>query len=115
MGGGIDRLHPWPGLAVLSLHLQPHGGGSQACRQHCHMWAWAWGTVLERILNATTEQERERGLKWLLFLSQALLRSSVQSGEAERGIVASRFNCLAARRWGNLVTKWEEEGGQSSG
>ena len=53
--GAIDRLHPW------QCFLSTYSLMEEVPRQNRHMWAWAWGTVLERILITTTEQERERG------------------------------------------------------
>ena len=83
--------------------------------QHKHMWAWAWCTVLERFQNARSEEETTRSLKWFLFLSQALLRTPREGGEAGRGFVAKRFNCLAERKWGELVKLWEDDVQQVEG
>ena len=62
-----------------------------------------------RVNSASTEETKDRALKWLLFLPQALLRSSSQEGEAGRGLVAKRFNPLANRRWGDLVARVEAD------
>ena len=112
MGEGwcaIDRLTP------EQCFFSTHSSMEEVPRQHRHHWAWAWGIVLERISNSTTDKERERALKWLLFLSQALLRSPGAKGQEGRGIVAGRFNCLVERRWGELVVMWEEEGPRARG
>ena len=99
----IDRLSPW------QCFLTTFGAMEEVPHQHKHMWAWAWSTVLERIQTARTEEETTRSLKWFLFLSQALLRTPREGGEAGRGFVAKRFNCLAERKWGELVKLWEED------
>ena len=99
----IDRLSPW------QCFLSTYNPVEEVPMQHKHIWAWAWGTVLERIINALNDVDRDRALKWFLFLSQALLRSPGESGEEGRGIVAARFNCLAERQWGKLLALWEAD------
>ena len=102
----IDRLSPWDCLFSL------FGALDEVPRQHRPVFGWAYGVVLERLERAAvsqSEEEEERALKWLLFLSQALLRSPCKGGVGGRGLVAKRFNSLAERRWGDLVEEWEAD------
>ena len=99
----IDRLSPW------DCFFSPFDAMEEVPRQHRAVWAWAWGVVVARANNATTEEEKDRALKWLLFLPQALLRSSDKGGQVGRGIVAKRFNLLANRCWGGLVSMLETD------
>ena len=69
-----------------------------------HEGAWAWGEILERINRSEdNSKELDRGLMWLSFLPQALLRKSKRGGRAGRGLVAQRFNLLSNGDWGGLV------------
>ena len=78
--------------------------------QHRVVWAWAWGEVLRRIQSANEGIELDRGLMWLMFLPQALLRQPKRGGKSGRGLISQRFNCLATERdWGKLVMLWEED------
>ena len=107
----IDRLDPMACMIVVG------GVMEDIPRQYRHLYAWAMGVVLERIMAATMLDNHEpldRGLKWFLFLQQALLRSPKEKGKEGRGFVAARFNCLAERRWDKLVHMWEEDNEQYS-
>ena len=77
--------------------------------QHREVWTWAWGHVLRRIDQASDDKELDRGLMWLCFLPQALLRRPKRGGQSGRGLVAERFNCLVRRDWGALVDLWERD------
>ena len=75
----------------------------------CAEFLLAWGEVLTRWEGAETEQERDRALMWLGFLSQALLRKPVRGGRAGRREVAKRFECVNHGDWGNIVDMWSRD------
>ena len=102
----IDRIDP-----RLSMIVEG-GVMEEVPRQHRQMYAWAMGVVLERIVLAISQNSTlsiDRALRWLIFLPQALLRNPKERGKEGRGFVAARFNCLAERRWGELVRLWESD------
>jgi hypothetical protein len=66
--------------------------------QHRVVWSWAFSEVLRRIQNADEGRGLDRGLMWLAFLPQALLRQAKRGGKSGRGLVNQRFNCLATDR-----------------
>ena len=106
----IDRLSGW------DCFLSEFGALEEVPKQHRPLFGWAMGTVFERILDAyagNSDLERERALKWFLFLAQALLRTPCKGGQSGRGLVAGRFHCLVERRWGKLVRLWEEDRAQA--
>ena len=74
-------------------------------------WARALATILRRILEAQTEIECSRGLKWFLLSAQILLRESKRGGKKGQGTgeVAARFDCLVRGEWGALVAMWESD------
>ena len=58
---------------------------------------------------AETEVEKERALKWICFLPQALLRVPRRGGKAGKGAVNKRFSAIAKGDWGLLVSLWESD------
>ena len=77
--------------------------------QHRETWTWAFSTILERIDSASSSTELDRGLMWLMFLPQALLRQTKRGGKSGRKMVAQRFNALVNHDWGKLVQLWEAD------
>ena len=74
--------------------------------QHKGAWANAWTEVLRKVNDAETDEDKDRALLWLSFLSQGLLRKPTRGGRAGRRQVAHRFNSLIAGDWGALVELW---------
>ena len=93
----IDRIGAWDSFLGRFPTLE------EVPEQHKGAWAAAWGQVLTRWEGAEMEQERDRALMWLGFLSQALLRKPVWGGRAGRREVAKRFECINHGDWGNIV------------
>ena len=82
--------------------------------QHEEVWVWAWGEVLRRFELASSEEEINTALMWVMFLAQGLLRKPTRggrgkAGRAGRGQVAKRFAALQRGDWGYLVDQWEKE------
>jgi hypothetical protein len=77
--------------------------------QYRSSWAWAWGAVLEKETAAETELDKERPLKWICFLPQALFRMPRRLGKSGRGAVNKRFAALARGYWEELVKMWESD------
>ena len=78
-------------------------------QQHKNAWAAAWGKVLTRWEGADSDQDKDRALMWLGFLSQALLRKPSRGGRAGRREVAKRFECVIHGDWENLVALWTKD------
>ena len=99
----ILKLGAWKSL------ISGFGALDEVPGQHRATWAWAWGEVLRRVLQAEEESEElDCALMWLLFLPQALLRKPVgRGGSRGRGFVNRRFNALAQGQWGEVVRLWE--------
>ena len=53
--------------------------------------------------------DKERALKWICFLPQALFRMPRRGGKSGRGAVNKRFAALAREDWEELVTMWESD------
>ena len=69
-------------------------------------WANAWTEVLRKISVADTDEDKDRALLWLSFLSQGLLRKPTRGGRPGRQQVAYRLNILVAGDCGALVELW---------
>ena len=76
---------------------------------HRQTWAAAVAHVLKVINTAESGLELERGLKWLLILPKALLRTAKRGGKAGKGLLAKRFNCLVRGDWGSLLVLLESD------
>ena len=99
----IDRVTAW------NSHLSIFSSMEDIPSQYKASWAWAWGQVLEKESTAETDIEKERALKWICFLPQALLRVPRRGGKAGRGAVNKRFCALARGHWEQIVTIWESD------
>ena len=99
----VDKLGGWKAL------ISAFGSMDEVPAQHKAVWAWAWGEIMRRILEAEEgSAELDRALMWLLFLPQALCRKPEGRGGARgRGFINQRFGALAEGRWGELVRLWE--------
>ena len=82
----IDRLGGWDSFLVECRMLQ------EVPEQHKGAWANAWTEVLRKISVVNTDEDKDRALLWLSFLSQGLLRKPTRGGRAGRRQVAYRFN-----------------------
>ena len=76
---------------------------------HRHSWAAAVAKILRTISLSEDGIELERGLKWLLIIPKALLRTAKRGGKAGKGLLAKRFNCLARGDWGGLLSLLESD------
>ena len=96
----IDMLGAWEcGLSHFrTLEFVPF--------QHREKWARAQAIILRRVLEATTEQEQSRALKWWLLSPQVFLREPKRGGRKGQGnsSVNARFDCLVNGDWGHLLT-----------
>ena len=99
----IDRIGAW------DTYLSSFGVMEEVPSQHKASWVYAWGEVLSKEAAAETDIEKERALKWICFLSQALLRKPKRGGKSGRGLVNKRFASLAKSDWGGLVSQWEKD------
>ena len=97
------RVGGWGALLVEGQVLQ------EVPVQHKEVWARGFLEVVGRVVEASSAQELDIALMWLLFLPQAVLRQSKRGGRSGRGLVARRFNALATGQWGQLVQWWEED------
>ena len=73
------------------------------------VWVRAWDIVMTKLHSATSEQEIDVALLWLIFLPQALLRKPTHGGKAGRGQVTKRFHAVQREDWGFLVVQWEAD------
>jgi hypothetical protein len=70
-------------------------------------WAQALADVLAQVLvSAPRSVEQERGLKWLLYLPQVLLRWTIRGGRRGMGELRRRFAAFAERRCAGLLDEW---------
>ena len=100
----IDRVGGWNAILCQFPIME------EVPYQYRVIWGWAWGEVLRRIQAADGGRELDRGLMWLLFLPQSLLRQPKRGGKSGRGMVNQRFNALATDKdWGRIVCLWEED------
>ena len=99
----IDSLGAWDTFLCKFAVLQ------EVPEQHKGAWADAWVQVLRRWEGAESEEERDRALRWLAFLPQALLRKPGRGGRQGRREVAKRFLCVTEGDWGNLVVMWGKD------
>ena len=58
------------------------------------IWAAAMGVIFRMIQETEGGIELERGLKWLLILPKVVFRQGRRAGNAGKGMVAQRINCL---------------------
>ena len=72
---------------------------------HRERWASGFITILRYVMTAQTEEQLDRGLKWLLIYPQATLRMAKRSGRKGQGqaMVASRFQAIMEGDWGRLL------------
>jgi hypothetical protein len=100
----IDRIGAEAAFRVCCPMLQ------QVDTQHSSAWARAHGYVLRRWQEATTEEEVDRALMWLGFLSQALQWKPVgRGGKNGRNQVKFRYHCVVEGDWGGIVAAWEQD------
>ena len=99
----IDRVGAW------DAHLSRFSTMEECPSQYKASWAWAWGQILENEAAAESELDKERALKWICFLPQALLRSPNRGGKSGRGAVNKRFSALARGDWEAIVSIWESD------
>eukprot|EP00973_Karenia_brevis_P007417 1003315-Karenia_brevis.AAC.1 len=69
-------------------------------------WACAMADVLILIRDASTDEELNRALKWLLALHDILLRLPPRGGRRGRGILSHRFAAWADGNLAMLVHWW---------
>ncbi|MCP4269864.1 MAG: hypothetical protein GY777_30545 [Candidatus Brocadiaceae bacterium] len=94
----IDALDAW------ECALSRFSAIEEIPAQHKETWASAIDTVLRRISEAQDEgEELNRGLKWWLFLPQALCRQAGRGGRAGMGQIRKRFNCIVEGDFGELI------------
>ena len=103
--GRIDGLSAWE-CTLTGFH--PMG---EVPVVHQEKWVRAVATVLRRLMEADTEQELTRALKWWLILPQLLLRQSKRSGKKGQGAawIAARFQAVVDGDWGKLITMLESD------
>ena len=72
---------------------------------HREKWASGLTYILQQILDARTEEQLDRALKWFLVYPQATLRQPKRSGQQGQGpmMVASRFQAISNGDWGRLL------------
>jgi hypothetical protein len=72
---------------------------------HREKWASGLTYILQKILEAQSEEQLNRALKWFLVFPQATLRQAKRSGKKGQGaaMVASRFQAVVDRNWGRLL------------
>ena len=94
----IDRLGGWDCASSIILPMEEVPGPYRKA------WSTAFSTVIRRILQARTEEELTRGLKWLLAVAKLLLREPRRGGKGKgTGEVASRFTAVREGNWGHLI------------
>lgn len=71
--------------------------------QHEEAFVGAYEEILRRLDAAETQEDLEDSLKWMLVVSQALLRSPTRGGRAGRGQVAVRFSAITEGRWDKVI------------
>ena len=93
----IDRLGGWDYASPIILPMEEVPGPYRKA------WSTAFITVIRRVLQAGTEEELTRGLKWLLALAKLLLREPRRGGKGKgTGEVAARFTAVREGNWGHL-------------
>jgi hypothetical protein len=75
-------------------------------------WSTAFSATLHRVMQARTEEELTRHLKWLLVLPKLLLREPRRGGQGKGwGEVAARFTAVREENWGLLLKMLEKDEG----
>ena len=72
---------------------------------HREKWASGFTLILQHILDAQSEEQLTRALKWFLIYPQAMLRQAKRAGKKGQGAaqVASRFQAVMDREWRRLL------------
>ena len=98
-------LLPWFAGEILSSQVVEFIGGPQ------EKWGKVVSFVLRSILEAATEENLNRALKWWLILPQALLRQSKRGGKKGQGAasVAAQFQWVVDGDWGKLFQMLESD------
>ena len=95
----IDRWDAWDCI------LSPCLAMTDVPPPHREKWASGLTYILQQILEAQTEEQLDRALKWFLVYPQATLRQPKRSGQKGQGpmMVASRFQAVTNGDWGSLL------------
>ena len=99
---GFHSIDSWDAWDCL---LSPCTPMTEVPLPHREKWASGLTYILQYILEAQTEEQLNRGLKWFLIYPQATLRQPRRSGQKGQGsaMVASRFQAIVERDWGKLL------------
>ena len=95
----INRWNAWDCI------LSPCLAMTDVPPPHREKWA-SWLTdILQQILEAQTEEQLDRALKWFRVYPQATLRQPKRLGQKGQGpmMVASRFQAIRNGDWGRLL------------
>ena len=88
---GWNRIDKW-GVWQCTLCAFPVMQNIPGCYRE--IWAAAMGVIFRMIQETEGGIELERGLKWLLILPKVVFRQGRRAGNAGKGMVAQRINCL---------------------
>ena len=99
----IDKWGVWDCTLCQFPTMADIPGGYRA------IWASSMAKILQAIREADGGSALERGLKWFLILPKALFRQGRRGGEAGKGLVGQRVNCLVREDWGGLLNLLERD------
>ena len=99
---GLESIDSWGAWECLLTPCTPMTG---VPAPHREKWASGLSAILRYILEARTEEQLTRGLKWFLIYHQATLRQPKRTGQKGQGqaLVATRFQAIVERDWGKLL------------
>jgi len=99
---GLESIDSW---GTWDCMLSPCTPMTDVPQAHREKWASGFSIILQQIIEAQTEEQLNRALKWLLVYPQATLRQPKRSGQGGQGPrqVASRFQAIVDRDWGRLL------------
>ena len=74
-------------------------------------WAAFKILIIRKVVQASSEADETRALKWFLISAQVALRKSTRGGKKQRGIgeMAARFDLIHKESWGELLEVWKED------
>ena len=102
---GAPEFHSIDSWGTWECLLSPCTPMTEVPQAHREKWASGLTIILQRILEAETEEQLTRALKWFLVYPQATLRQAKRSGQNGRGpmMVAQRFQAVMEGDWGRLL------------
>eukprot|EP00973_Karenia_brevis_P038984 5381810-Karenia_brevis.AAC.1 len=106
LGNGFEAIDGVPMEVCL---LSPFTHLDRVPDQHLEAWALAFSDVLRAWRDAPDEASRDRMLKWVMVLHDALLRLPPRGGRRGRSAVAHRFAAWANGDYATVLRWWQHD------